>query len=80
MSKQYLSDFQRGYNYARHWHTALLAKKSPQDILELARVFFLFAGDTAELARGIGTYYRELGMERMEAGGFRNRGRYGVGC
>jgi len=60
MPKQNLSDFEQGYNYARQWHTALLAKKSPKDILELAMVFFLFTGDTAELARGIGTYYQEL--------------------
>jgi len=68
VSKQYLNDFQRGYNYARLWHTALLAKKSPQDILELAKAFLLFTGNNAELAKGIGTYYREQGMERMEAG------------
>jgi len=65
MPKQYLSDFEQGYNYARQWHTALLAKKSPQDILELAMVFFLFKGDLAELARGIGTYYQELGVKRI---------------
>ncbi len=66
MSKQYLSDFQRGYDYARQRHTALLAEKSPQDILELAMVFFLFIGDTAELAKGIGTYYREIGLKRRD--------------
>ncbi|KJS18379.1 MAG: hypothetical protein VR69_00675 [Peptococcaceae bacterium BRH_c4b] len=65
MSKRYLSDFEQGYKYARQWHTALLAKKSPRDILELAKAFFLFTGDTAELARGIGAYYQELGMERQ---------------
>jgi len=65
MPKQYSSDFEQGYNYARQMHTALLAKKSPQDILELAKVFFLFKGDIAELARGMGTYYQELGMKKI---------------
>jgi len=37
-------------------------QKSSEDILELAMVFFLFTGDTTELARGIGTYYQELGI------------------
>ncbi|WP_104372021.1 hypothetical protein [Desulfocucumis palustris] len=78
MPKRYLSDFEQGYNYARQWHTAVLEKKKPQDILELARVFFLFAGDTAELARGIGTYYQELGTKSMEAGRFCNRGCCGI--
>ncbi|SFG84247.1 hypothetical protein SAMN05660649_02901 [Desulfotomaculum arcticum] len=66
MPKQNLSDFEQGYYYAQRRHTALLLKKSPESILELAMVFFLFTGDTAELARGMGTYYQELGMERME--------------
>jgi len=64
MPKQYLSDFELGYNYARQWHTALLAKMSSQDILELAMVFFLLKGEIAELTRGIGTYYQELEMKR----------------
>lgn len=80
MSKQYLSDFEQGYNYARQWHTAFLVKRSPQDILELAIAFFQLKGDTAELARGIGTYYQEFGMKRMEAGRFCYWERYGVGC
>lgn len=65
MPKQYLSDFEQGYNYARQWHSTLLAKESPQDILELAIEFFLFKGNIAELARGIGTYYQELGMKKI---------------
>ncbi len=65
MSKQHLCDFDRGYNYARQWHTVLLAKKNPQDIFELAMVFFLFKGDLAELTRGMGTYYREFGMKKI---------------
>ncbi|WP_238456609.1 hypothetical protein [Desulfotruncus arcticus] len=42
-----------------------LEGKNPKDILELAKVFFLFSGDMAELARGIKAYYQELGMGRM---------------
>ena len=64
MSQQYKSDFKRGYDYARQRHAALLAEKNSQDIMEIAMAFFLTTGDTAEVARGIGTYYQEIGLKR----------------
>jgi hypothetical protein len=65
MPKKHLTDFDRGYNYARQWHTKLLAEKSPHDIFEIARVFSHFRGELTELSRGMGTYYLEFVMKKI---------------
>ncbi|BBB91436.1 MAG TPA: hypothetical protein PKA28_17010 [Methylomusa anaerophila] len=66
MSKQHLSDFQIGYDYARHQHD-LLGEYTPQNILELAMIFCFQTGNTAELAKGMGVYYLELGIKKIIA-------------
>lgn len=63
MDKQQLTDFERGYAYAKLRHGPLLLGKTPEAILELAAAFLTMPGGCAELARGIGEYYRELALK-----------------
>jgi hypothetical protein len=61
MPKEILSDFERGYEYARRRYAELAATNSAGDILELAAVLSRATGENAELARGMAAYYEEVG-------------------
>jgi len=61
------NDFEIGYNYARK-HYAFLAKYEPQYLWELGAAYLMGKGPTAELSRGMGLYYLELGMKLFLSG------------
>ncbi|ADY56308.1 hypothetical protein Sgly_2015 [Syntrophobotulus glycolicus DSM 8271] len=52
------SDFEIGYNYARQKHY-LLTNRDSRFFLELGLAFLFEQGVTAELSKGMGTYYLE---------------------
>ncbi|KUO63242.1 MAG: hypothetical protein APF84_01745 [Gracilibacter sp. BRH_c7a] len=62
MSYQQNSDFEIGYNYVRRRYS-FLSKKSPQYLWELGTAYLIVKGATAELSRGMGFYFLELGVK-----------------
>lgn len=62
MSYQQSSDFEIGYNYVRRRYS-FLSKKSSRYLWELGTAFLMFKGATAELSRGMGYYFLELGVK-----------------
>lgn len=66
MSTKPLSDFERGYEYARRRYAELAARNSACDILELAEALSLATGENAELSRGMATYYKEVTRKEVE--------------
>jgi hypothetical protein len=56
------SDFEIGYNYVRRRYS-LLSKKSSQYLWELGAAYLMAKGATAELSRGMGFYFLELGVK-----------------
>ncbi|MDR3560452.1 MAG: hypothetical protein P4N59_03275 [Negativicutes bacterium] len=64
MSKQTLSDFERGYEYACRHYQRLLALTSAKELLELARALAQNTGMNAELARGMAAYCQEMARRK----------------
>ena len=62
MSRQKLSDFEIGYEYVRKRYSAL-AKHSRQDLWALGIAYLQTRGANAELSRGMGFYFLELGIK-----------------
>lgn len=62
MSRQELSDFEIGYDYVRRRYSSL-AKHSYQDLWELGNAYLQTRGSDAELSRGMGFYFLELGIK-----------------
>lgn len=65
MARHDRSDFEIGYDYVRRRY-AFLAKNSPQYLWELGTAYFRVKGAIAELSRGMGCYFLELGMQAGE--------------
>jgi hypothetical protein len=63
MSTDPISDFERGYNYAKRQFGRLVDSISNAELRELAIVLAKTTGDNAELARGIAAYFVELAEE-----------------
>ena len=61
-----LTDFERGYAYARQ-RRILLTERDPRHILELARIYLFSDKVAAELSRGIGLYCLETCVTRLIA-------------
>ncbi len=66
MSGQHPSDFEIGYEYVRK-HYSFLTKQSSQHLLELGIAYLRAKGATAELSRGMGFYFLELGLKKRLA-------------
>jgi hypothetical protein len=62
MSRQEFSDFEIGYDYVRRRYS-FLTKHSYQDLWELGIAYLQTRGDNAELSRGMGFYFLELGIK-----------------
>ncbi|EHQ89544.1 hypothetical protein [Desulfosporosinus youngiae] len=62
MSRQDLSDFEIGYDYVRKRYS-ILAKRNCQDLWELGIAYLQTRGANAELSRGMGFYFLELGIK-----------------
>jgi len=62
MSRQHLSDFEIGYEYVRKRYS-FLAKYSSQHLWELGNAYLQTRGADAELSRGMGFYFLELGIK-----------------
>ncbi len=62
MSRQYLSDFEIGYEYVRKRYS-FLSKHSSQQLWELGTAYLQTRGTNAELSRGMGFYFLELGIK-----------------
>ncbi len=62
MSRQDLSDFEIGYEYVRNRYS-FLSKHSSQDIWKLGISYLQTRGANAELSRGMGFYFLELGIK-----------------
>ena len=62
MSRQHHSDFEIGYEYVRKRYS-FLAKYSSQYLWELGKAFLKTRGTNAELSRGMGFYFLELGIK-----------------
>ncbi|AET69803.1 hypothetical protein Desor_4380 [Desulfosporosinus orientis DSM 765] len=61
MDRQELSDFEIGYDYVRRRYSSL-AKHSYQDLWKLGIAYLQTKGADAELSRGMGFYFLELGI------------------
>ena len=61
MSRQDLSDFEIGYGYVRQRYS-FLAKHNYHDLWELGNAYLQIKGANAELSRGMGFYFLELGI------------------
>ena len=61
MSRQNLSEFEIGYEYVRKRYS-FLAKRSYQDLWALGIAYLRTRGANAELSRGMGFYFLELGI------------------
>lgn len=66
MSRQDLSDFEIGYGYVRQRYS-FLAKQNYQDLWELGNAYLQTKGANAELSRGMGFYFLELGIRNRLA-------------
>ncbi|MCO1602787.1 hypothetical protein [Desulfosporosinus nitroreducens] len=62
MSRQDLSDFEIGYEYVRKRYS-FLSKHSSQDLWKLGTAYLQARGANAELSRGMGFYFLELGIK-----------------
>ncbi|MCO1602070.1 hypothetical protein [Desulfosporosinus nitroreducens] len=62
MSRQSLSDFEIGYEYVRKRYS-ILAKHSSKQLWELGTAYLQARGANAELSRGMGFYFLELGIK-----------------
>ena len=62
MSRRDLSDFEIGYEYVRKRYS-FLAKCSSQYLWALGKAFLKTRGTNAELSRGMGFYFLELGIK-----------------
>lgn len=62
MSRQDLSDFEIGYEYVRKRYS-ILAKRNCQGLWELGIAYLQTRGANAELSRGMGFYFLELGIK-----------------
>ena len=60
--KKNLCDFQIGYEYVRK-HYSFLAKYTFQNLWELGNAFLQTRGASAELSRGMGFFFLELGIK-----------------
>jgi hypothetical protein len=60
MSRQHLSDFEIGYEYVRKRYS-FLSKHSSKQLWELGNAYLQTRGASAELSRGMGVYFLELG-------------------
>lgn len=69
MAREYLSDFARGYDYARQRYAELAAGFGARTLLELAATLHKATGSNAELARGIAAGFAELARAEEEGGG-----------
>ena len=65
MPKEYQNDFEIGYNYARDRYIAYMTKFSSEYILELAKAFLFEKSSSAELSKGMGSYYLRIGIEKL---------------
>ncbi len=62
MSRQDLSDFEIGYEYVRKRYS-FLANHSSHDLWKLGIAYLQSRGANAELSRGMGFYFLELGIK-----------------
>ncbi|MCB8814740.1 hypothetical protein [Desulfosporosinus shakirovi] len=62
MSRQDLSDFEIGYEYVRKRYS-FLAEHSSHDLWKLGVAYMQARGANAELSRGMGFYFLELGIK-----------------
>jgi len=62
MSRLHLTDFEIGYEYVRKRYS-FLVKHSSQHLWELGRAYLQTRGANAELSRGMGFYFLELGIK-----------------
>jgi len=62
MDRKELSDFEIGYDYVRRRYS-FLAKHSSQDLWKLGTAYLQAKGSNAELSRGMGFYFLELGIK-----------------
>jgi hypothetical protein len=64
MNRKDLSDFERGYDYARQYWSHIARTSSAQELQELASAFIQVPGYTRELARGMAAWHMEIAQEK----------------
>ncbi len=68
MAERYLSDYARGYDYARRRYGELMAGFDRAMLLDLAAALARTDGDNAELARGMAAGLAELAQAKKNEG------------
>ncbi|WP_088228288.1 hypothetical protein [Desulfosporosinus sp. FKB] len=62
MGRQELTDFEIGYKYVRKRYS-VFSKRSYRDLWALGIAYLQTRGSNAELSRGMGFYFLELGIK-----------------
>ena len=62
MPRPYKCDYEIGYRYAREQVVAGIGSCRWEYFIDLARAFLLEQSSSAELSRGMGSYYLQIGV------------------
>ena len=66
MFRQDLTDFEIGYNYVRRRYS-FFGDQTPQYLWELGHAYLQIRETNAELSKGMGYYFLELGIKKLLA-------------